>query len=236
MCYIASAFVILCRTNRLAITLFLMAVEAVLAAGCSEVPASHPKDEGGRTFADQLADVRAGRRDRIVVLDGSGVDVDLSVLREVPQLVHLELPRRSVGDRDVDALGRLKRLQVLVLGETNLTDVGLQSLARLHELHRLNLPRVEAGTTGLAAVAALPELQLLRIGGPNVTDDALKSLTPAKSLRSLILCRAPITDAGLPALTPMTNLESLYLDGTEVTEAGARYLNGARPDLHVHFP
>lgn len=189
-----------------------------------------------RTFAEQRADVRTGRGQRIVVVLDPVTDDDLATLGDVPNLVHLELPRAAVSDRGVDGLRGATRLQVLVLGETTTSNDGLAVIAELAELRRVNLARTDADDAGLARLATLPRLESLRIGGPHLTDAGLASLAAAKSLRHLILRNAPITDAGLKHLAPLAQLESLYLDGTQVTAAGERYLIETRPDLHVHFP
>lgn len=189
-----------------------------------------------RTFAEQLADVRTGRGQRIVVVLDPVTDDDLATMGDVPHLVHLELPRAAVSDRGLEALRSAPRLEVLVLGDTTATNDGLAIIAELSELRRVNLPQTDADDAGLARLTTLPRLESLRIGGSRLTDAGLASLAAAKSLRFLILRNAPITDAGLKHLAPLAQLESLYLDGTQVTAEGERYLAETRPDLHVHFP
>jgi hypothetical protein len=214
----------------------LLVLITLLSPGCHDEATVPAVSKEERAFAEQLADVRAGRSDRIVVTESRVTDGDSAMVGELPGLSALELPNAAISDRGVEELRGATNLQVLVLGETSLSNQGLAMIADLKKLQRLNLAMTDAGDVGMASLATLLRLQSLRIGSPHMTDGGLKSLADAKSLRFLILRQAPITDAGLKYLVPLKQLESLYLEGTNVTSAGERYLAETRPDLHVHFP
>lgn len=205
--------------------------------GCSSTPPATPPSPPETPWAEQVEAVRAGRSDRIVLLETA---VDAAELRNLPAdfpLRHLELPLTLLDDGGAEAVARLAALEVLVVGESPLTNIGLQSLARLRNLRRLNLPLVAADDAGAAALAQLPQLESLRLGGPKLTGATLKQLATAQPpLRFLILRNMPLGDADLESLASLTKLESLYLEGTQVTEAGAQRLERSRPHLHVHFP
>jgi len=112
-------------------------------------------------------------------------------------------------DAAVAAVGRLRRLQVLVVSDSAVTDAGLVHLK---------------GLTNLSA---------LILDGAHVTDAGLVHLKRLTNLSELYLGSTPVTDAGLTQLNGLTNLSELHLGGTQVTYSGVQLLQKALPNLRI---
>lgn len=88
----------------------------------------------------------------------------------------VNLKGSSIGDEELDQIGRLKRLEYLDLGNCKVTDAGL------------------------ARIRGLRNLKFLCLDGTQVTDAGLVHLKEMTNLQHLILDRTAISDAGLSHL------------------------------------
>jgi hypothetical protein len=173
---------------------------------------------------------------RRLVLGGMG-RVDLRPLRDLPELVTLELaanqglqlddvPRSTarlglslVGGVDsvLDGIVRLPALTHLDVSCRDLTDVGAKQVARCPGLLSLNLASSQLTDKGLRALArALPKLEALTLDRcDGLTDKGVAALSGLTSLRTLSLdhCRG-LTAKGLAQLSSLSNLRALYLRAT----------------------
>ncbi len=140
--------------------------------------------------------------------------------------------RASVSDAGLKHIGRLRRLQVLDIRDTQATDVGLSYLVDLTRLRVLDLGLTGVTDAGLRRLEPLTRLEFLWVDGTRVTGVGLRFLKPMTGLRHLGLANTYIGDDALEYLRPLTNLESLDLSYTRVDDRGLRRLL-ALPSLRL---
>jgi hypothetical protein len=109
-------------------------------------------------------------------------------------------------DDELISVGRLARVEVLLLGGLRVTD------------------------RGLSHVNGMRSLLILEVFSPLVTDAGLAHLAGLTTLRHLNLSHTSITDRGLRHLTGLTNLRTLKLRRARVTKDGLQRLRQALPD------
>ncbi len=189
---------------------------------------------GEPTFAHQLAAVREGTADSIVLERTTVTAYDLAQLEGVISLRWLMLDDVPVSDEALAPLAALTNLERLKLGRCRVGDRGIEHIAALKNLRLLNLPDAEFSDEALARIAELPQLELLRFGSPHVTDAGMAHVARMPSLRWLHVIDVPITDASLEHIKGMKKLESFYVDGSNLTDDGMSDLVKSRPDLHFH--
>lgn len=190
---------------------------------------------GEPSFAQQLAEVRAGNSDEIRVSEQlvrtSHVE---SLIAGDLQLRVLHVESHEVTPAFFQALSQIAGLTQLRLGGA-IDDAAIAELTSLSGLEVLNIPRGTFSDEGLEQLRALESLELLRFGSPNVTDAGMVHVAALPRLRFLHLLDPPISDAGLEHLVGMKQLESLYVDGTDCTEEGLQALLEELPRLHLHY-
>jgi thiol-disulfide isomerase/thioredoxin len=196
-----------------------------------------PGKPGGaeKPWAEQVADVREGRSEKIEIATPVITDADLAQLEGFRGLKTLSIERSSISDEGFQTLASLANLESLKIRGAEVTDAGVQRLDALANLRVVNLPQARFTNAGLASLSKLPNLELLRFGSPHVTDEGLKQVAAIESLRFLHLIHVPVSDAGLKHLYGMQTLESFYIDGGKVTDEGLSELLKALPGLHIHL-
>lgn len=189
------------------------------------------------SLEQQIAAVRAGSTDIILVESTPLVDADLVALVDVPGLRVLQLDHadNKVTDAGMTTIAKLTQLEHLRIRGGSIGDEGLQILSTMPNLRFLNLPQGKFTDAGLAQLQKLPRLDSIRIGSPNVTDAGIAALKEFPKLRSVHLIDTPITDEGLANLLAVPKLDSLYLDGAKISDAAVDELFAKHPNLHVHF-
>ena len=212
----------------------------LLVAGCagSDAPPG-PADEWDR----QVAAVRAGESDAIVIRDGSIAPSRLLDLREgCGGLRRLSLIRAATGppicpaaDYDAELTAALRSLPDLTRLDFDGPIGPGGTVLSGPTLTHLNLPNARADGKDVARLTKdQPALTLLRLRAPRLDDEAAPQFAEFRALRFLHLIDAPLTDAAVPALASCARLESLYLDGARLTDGGWEELHRLRPDLHLH--
>jgi len=238
-----------------------------LAIGCRESPRTPPADEAAdgqvrqeQTFAAQLAAVKAGDSDQIIVFDRpvSAAKIreleganrlrrlmigrpefagdDLSVLSTLARLRWLRITGRPFGDTAMGHIGQVESLERLNISADEVTDAGIKALAGCEKLLTLNLHDSQVGPEGFRVIAdSFPRLIQLRVGSPRIDNRALRHVSRMRRLRFLHLLDSGISDAGLVSLHGMDWLESFYLDGGRATDDGLERLIRQQPRLHLHL-
>jgi hypothetical protein len=107
-------------------------------------------------------------------------------LKELPDLQILTLAKCHLTDKEAAAIGSIRALNVLFLGESKLTDtsfVGLKKLVNLKVLDVMDAPITDKSAAVLVSMKKLEELNLsgTKIGDPGV--EQLQALTKLKLLR-----------------------------------------------------
>lgn len=106
-------------------------------------------------------------------------DADLEVLKEIPEIVELDLKNAGIGDAGVAHLSGLSSLERLHLEKTKVTDAGLKHLSGLSNLVYLNLYGTEVSNDGLNALKPLTKLKNLYLWQTKVNEEAAKSFQAA---------------------------------------------------------
>jgi Leucine rich repeat len=103
----------------------------------------------------------------------------------VADVVYVNLmPRGATSPKKADdgilrEVGRLRRLEHLVLCRTALTDVGLTHLKGLTNLRELDIRDTRISGAGLAQLEGLTNLRQIFLGGDRITEDAVLRLEKA---------------------------------------------------------
>lgn len=139
----------------------------------------------------------------------------------------------KINDRDVAAVKRLTKLEILSLKSTNVTDAGLVHLTELTNLQFLCLFKSQFTDAGLEHLKRLTNLQTLDLGSTRVSDTGLENLKGLTNLRELKLENTKITDAGLESVKRLANLQVLHLNETQVTAEGVAKLQQALPNCKI---
>jgi Leucine Rich repeat len=155
-------------------------------------------------------------------------DEHLRELIAFPWLKQVRLNDAPVGDVGMKHIGRLTKLDYLVLRGTQVTDAGLAHLAGLTELEVLDLHKTGVTGPGLVHLGAMKRLHTLNIDQSKLTDAGLAAgvsgIKGLENLRFLGLSGTRLGDDGLEAsVAGLKNLKKLtYLDvnDTRVTDAG----------------
>ena len=165
-------------------------------------------------------------------------------LEDLDGLAWLGLLQTRADDGAAAALAVLKSLQVLELGQTQVTDKGVKALRKAKALRGLGVSSTAVGDGGLGALQGHEELDLelsratakglapfkglrwLSLSGLPVSDDALARWRGAASLLEVDLTDTGAGDKTLAALGRHGRLERLHLKGAGITDRGLRALGG----------
>ena len=139
-----------------------------------------------------------------IVDAGKCTDVGFACLKELPDLQNLVLGKCPLRDKEAAALGTLRSLSVLFIGESKLTD------------------------TTFAHFKKLVNLKVLDISDCSITDKSAPVLLGMKKLEELNLSRTKFGDAGVTALKDLEKLRLLKLNQTNVTRKGIDAIEAAR--------
>ena len=127
-----------------------------------------------------------------------------AALKELPDLQNLVLGKCPLSLKDAAAIGNLRSLNVLFIGESKLTD------------------------TTFAHFKKLVNLRLLDVSDCSITDKSAPVLLGMKKLEDLNLSRTKFGDAGVTALKDLEKLRLLRLNQTGVTRKGIDAIEVAR--------
>ena len=116
---------------------------------------------------------------------------------------------RRVSDAELVHIGKLSRLEYLLLGRSSVTGAGLAHLEGARSLRVLNLQHTQVTDAGLSHLKKLTSLQELGLGNTGVSD------------------------AGLAHLEGLSHLTDLGLEETKVTNAGIRELQKVLPKARI---
>jgi len=182
--------------------------------------------ENFHTFFDHTAIVG-------VTMRGAKVgDEQIAEIKDVPDLVRLDLEDASVSSAGLKSVSEIKSLMALNLVNTQVTD--LTELTKLPALETLWLnfcPRIKA--EHLPALANVPRLRTLGLGGARVTDDGVAALANCSQIEVLNLDGANLSDSGLRPLHALTRLKRLTLIYAKYSPADLDAFRQAVPDCQI---
>ena len=114
--------------------------------------------------------------------------------------VDFHLRGRSLTDKGLVRVARLKNITWLNLKDTKVTGAGLVHLRGLDKLRWLHLEHTQVGDLGMKHLAELPMLEYLNLYATKITDKSLVPLANCKQLRRLYVWQTGVTDAGIATL------------------------------------
>lgn len=115
-------------------------------------------------------------------LQGKDVkDDDLAALKDMPNLVELNLGNTAITDAGLVHIRPLTNLTRLQLHKTKITDAGLENLKGLEKLTSLNLYGTEVTDKGLEHLRGLKNVKKLYVWQTKVTPDGAKRFLEAVS-------------------------------------------------------
>ena len=143
--------------------------------------------------------------------------VQLGKLQKLERLILDEL---KIGDDELSLLAKMSSLSTLSVVKTRIQGAGFAALAQLPAFKELVIGYTPLDDRGLRDIAKLSHLEVLKLAPSNVTDVGVAYLGKHRRLRELDASRTRITDAVVPALLEAPALERVTLRATAVTAAG----------------
>ena len=149
----------------------------------------------------------------VEILDATKcTEAGFASLKELPDLQNLVLGKCPVNAKQAAAIGTLRSLNVLFLGESKLTDATFLHFKKLDDL------------------------KVLDVSGAALTDKSASVMLGFKKLEELNLSKTKFGDAGVTELKDLKNLRLLRLNQTNVTRKGIDAIEAARgKDLTVRW-
>jgi len=181
-----------------------------------------------------LAEAKDLRRLDLTMVRGV-TDDSLALLTGLPALQDLSLDNcRSVTNRGLSHVAKLKNLRRVNLVSTQVDDAGLAVLANARNLESLNLKFTKVKGDGFTHLRALPKLASLTLNpNRNTADKTDLNLTPLgkgfPALKELEMGGNRIADEHLAPLANLKNLEKVQfrtIGYTQITDAGLAALAG----------
>jgi hypothetical protein len=159
----------------------------------------------------------------------------LASIAQLPALEELIVCNTDgISDADLARLEGLKKLKLLLIGNSWLTDEALRHVGRLRNLEDLSLDGQCGSDSGLEYLRRLTRLKSLKLGmtAAGISDAGIDALALLTDLETLDLdgCRG-VTDRGLERLHQLTKLTNVRLRGSRITPAGRERFMAVMPTL-----
>jgi hypothetical protein len=178
--------------------------------------------------------------DRVTYVECGGpqcVDVQVSALAELPDLVVLDIGSNEIRNAGFSYLAGLRNLAYLTANSAwHIDDDGVAHLSCLRKLKKLDLASTKVTDHGLAYLSPLVELEDLNLDSCKISDAGIAHLAANQKLRKLILIGSDISDGSLPVLMRFKNLLVLDVRGTRITPEGVVSLKRAVPECRIDGP
>ncbi|MHC4406280.1 MAG: hypothetical protein ACYTG0_42140, partial [Planctomycetota bacterium] len=130
----------------------------------------------------------------VVLPDEPVDDAGLDVLRTLPALVCVTWHAAGPPTASIEAVTRLENVEKTSLcNSKSIGDKHMTMVVRMRKLRELNVWDSAVTDDGVKALATLPQLETLYLDGTDITDEALKHLKSTNSLRTLWVHRTGVT-------------------------------------------
>lgn len=151
-------------------------------------------------------------------------------LRRFPDI---HRPTSPISDAGLVHLRELPQLMNLNLSGLPITDAGLAAMGDLPNLGGLYLSRTKVQGLNLGRLKSLPKLAALYLDGSQVTDRGLSRLAGASNLQLLSLNGLPLTAEGLKPLKALPRLRQLEITGCGLLDEEVEDLLISMPGLKI---
>ena len=142
-------------------------------------------------------------------------------------------PTSPITDAGLVHLRELPQLMNLNLSGLPVTDAGLAAIGDLPSLRGLYLSRTKVQGLNLGRLKSLPKLASLYLDGTQVTDKGLSQLAGASNLQILSLNGLPLTSEGLKPLKALPRLRQLEIIGCGLLDEEVEGLLISKPGLKI---
>ena len=136
----------------------------------------------------------------IAAIEQAGGTVRIIAADTEDREVQYYLSDKEVTDEALTPLREVSNVVWLNLRGTKITDAGLVHLKELNGLTRLHLEKTGIGDAGLAHLAGLTNIEYLNLYGTQVTDAGLEHLKGLKKIKKLYLWQTQVTAQGVEKL------------------------------------
>jgi len=136
--------------------------------GCTELRRLYIYDIN--LAGDKLEWLAALTRLEALSLQRTGVDASIMGNIKSPNLTVLNLSGNPVGDEVLDAVARIKDMEVLALADTRITGQGLEKLRGMQRLNQLNVMRCRVYDGDIDVFLSMPNLRIVYAEGTPMTD------------------------------------------------------------------
>ena len=109
-------------------------------------------------------------------LQRTGIDASIMDNIKAPGLVVLNLSGNPVGDDVLDAVSRIKGLEVLALADTKVTGSGLEKLRGMRRLNELNLMNCSVHDNEIEVFMSMPNLRIVYAEGCPLSNFGVQSV------------------------------------------------------------
>jgi len=135
------------------------------------------------------------------VLDATKcTEVGFGCLKELPDLQTLVLGKCPINDKEAIAIGGLRTLNVLFVGESKLTDVTFAQFKKLVNLKTLDVSDCAITDKSAAVLIGLKKLEELNLSKTKFGDPGVTALKNLEKLRLLKLNQSNVTRKGIDAI------------------------------------
>ena len=224
-----------------------------------KIAAERIREKGGHVFLDLKSgrpkEVNLNKTERIDrelaglicqlgggVTDVSAEDVelDVSLVGEMatafPDLEWLNLYRTKIGRGGAQAIGEMRSLTHLPVGETGISDGDLVHLSGLSRLKYLGLRGNAVSKEGLSNLGDLKNLKELNLAQTRIEDAGVAWLAEEfPKLEKLWLHDTGVTGTGLAHLADLKSLRELFLQRTRTTAEEVGQLRRSLPGCRVFW-
>ena len=137
----------------------------------------------------------------VEILDATKcTEAGFASLKELPDLQNLVLGKCTLNEKQAAAIGTLRSLNVLFLGESKLGDVAFAGFKKLVNLKILDVADAHLSDKSAAVILGLKKLEELNLSGTKFGDAGVIELKEMPKLRLIRLNRTNVTRKGIDAL------------------------------------
>lgn len=124
------------------------------------------------------------------------------MIKDLPNLKHLNVARMCVGDNEFATLAKMKSLVSLEIDVARITDAATKHLKELPRLEALTLGKSLISDKSIDNISGLTHLRWLRLSSPELTDRALEKIAAGgfPKLESFVGYNPQISEAAMERL------------------------------------
>jgi hypothetical protein len=142
-------------------------------------------------------------------------------------------PQNRITDAGLQEIRELRELIRIQLGGTDVTDEGLKCLAGMRRLRCIYLEGTRITGTGFVQIRSLKDLLSLELNGCPISSDGYAELVKMPNLISIGLNGSGTTDADLDRLSTLPNLDIVRLVGDKVSNDAVKRFSAAHPNCKI---